>query len=169
MSGTAARPSPSRSLDRAHAQIAPTLTQDTHTELWSDAETSPTESGWGLSRLKTPTASNLRPNAPALPVLDATWATVRAFEYGSMKQLWAALVSGGGSARDGKEGVNGSSPLEGSACRHLVLEVRDAGRLDRPDLLELDLGASEVVEEAGAAAEQHRNDVELELVQEPRR
>src|SRR5919198_616664 len=45
----------------------------------------------------------------------------------------------------------------------------DAGRLDRPDLLKLDLGAPEVVEEASAVPEQHRNDVELELVQEPRR
>jgi hypothetical protein len=47
--------------------------------------------------------------------------------------------------------------------------VRDAGRLDRPDLLKLDLGAPEVVEEASAVPEQHRNDVELQLVQEPRR
>jgi RNA polymerase sigma-70 factor, ECF subfamily len=38
--------------------------------------------------------------------------------------------------------------------------VRDAGRLDGPDLLQLDLGAPEVVEEASAAPEQHRNDVE---------
>jgi len=47
--------------------------------------------------------------------------------------------------------------------------VRDTRRLDRPDLLELDLGAAEVVEEASSAAEQHRDDVELELVQKPRR
>jgi hypothetical protein len=47
--------------------------------------------------------------------------------------------------------------------------VRDAGCPDRPDLLKLDLGAPEVVEEASAVPEQHRNDVELELVQEPRR
>jgi hypothetical protein len=47
--------------------------------------------------------------------------------------------------------------------------VRDAGRLDRPHLLQPDLGAPEVVEEASAAPEQHWNDVELELVQEPRR
>jgi hypothetical protein len=47
--------------------------------------------------------------------------------------------------------------------------VRDAGRLDRSELLEFDLGAAEVVEEASATAEQHRNDVKLELVQEPRR
>jgi hypothetical protein len=30
--------------------------------------------------------------------------------------------------------------------------MRDAGRLDRPDLLELDLGVPEVVEEASAVA-----------------
>src|SRR5882757_4557755 len=47
--------------------------------------------------------------------------------------------------------------------------MRDAGRLDRPDLLELDLSVPEVVEEASAVHEQHRNDVELELVHEPRR
>ena len=47
--------------------------------------------------------------------------------------------------------------------------MRDAWRLDRPDLLKLDLGAPEVVEEASAAPEEHRSDVELELVQEPRR
>ena len=47
--------------------------------------------------------------------------------------------------------------------------MRDTGRLDRPDLLKLDLGAPEVVEEASAVPEQHRNDVELELVQEARR
>src|ERR671937_721671 len=45
----------------------------------------------------------------------------------------------------------------------------DAGRLDRPDLLKLDLGAPKVVEEASAVPKQYRNDVELELVQEPRR
>jgi hypothetical protein len=45
--------------------------------------------------------------------------------------------------------------------------VRDAGRLDRPDLLKLDLGAPEVVEEASAVPQQHRNHVELKLVQEP--
>jgi hypothetical protein len=40
--------------------------------------------------------------------------------------------------------------------------VRDAGRLDRADLLKLDLGAPEVVKEASAVPEQYRNDVELE-------
>jgi hypothetical protein len=60
-----------------------------------------------------------------------------------------------------------TGPSEGReelATHHRVLDVRDAGRLDRPDLLELDLGASEVVEEASAATEEHRNDVQLELV-----
>jgi hypothetical protein len=47
--------------------------------------------------------------------------------------------------------------------------VRDAGRLDRADLLKLDLGALAVVKEASAVPEQCRNDVGLELVQEPRR
>jgi hypothetical protein len=56
-----------------------------------------------------------------------------------------------------------------SSCHHPVLEVRDARRLDRPDLLKLDLGAPEIVEEASAVPEQHRNDVEFEFVQEPRR
>jgi hypothetical protein len=47
--------------------------------------------------------------------------------------------------------------------------VRNAGRLDRPDLLKLDLVAPEVVEEMSAVPKQHRNDVELKPVQEPRR
>lgn len=46
--------------------------------------------------------------------------------------------------------------------------MRDAGRLDGPDLLEPDGGAREVVEEPSAAAEEQRNDVRLELVQQPR-
>src|ERR671923_1265104 len=80
--------------------------------------------------------------------------------------------------RKSRSSINGASARAGSApvgrrqpssCHHPVLEVRDAGRLDRPDLLKLDLGAPEVVEEASAVPEQHRNDVELELVQEPRR
>src|SRR5205823_8243531 len=48
-------------------------------------------------------------------------------------------------------------------------EVRDAGRLDGPDLLELHLCVPEVVEEASTIAEQHWNHVELELVQQSRR
>src|SRR5437660_6630601 len=54
------------------------------------------------------------------------------------------------------------------SCHHSVLEVRDAGRLDGPDLLELHLRVPEVVEEASTVAEQHWNNVELKLVQQPR-
>src|ERR671931_379881 len=54
------------------------------------------------------------------------------------------------------------------SCRHSVLEVRDAGRLDGPDLLELHLRVPEVVEEASTVAEQHWNNVELKLVQQSR-
>jgi hypothetical protein len=43
--------------------------------------------------------------------------------------------------------------------------VRDARRLDCPDLLELHLRGPEVVEQASTAAEQYWNDVELQLVQ----
>jgi hypothetical protein len=43
--------------------------------------------------------------------------------------------------------------------------MRDARRLDRPDLLQPDVRVPEVVEEARAAAEQHRDDVKLELVE----
>jgi hypothetical protein len=43
--------------------------------------------------------------------------------------------------------------------------VDDTGRLDRPDLLESHIRVPEVVEEARTATEQHRNDVQLELVQ----
>jgi hypothetical protein len=60
-----------------------------------------------------------------------------------------------------------TGPSEGReelATHHPVFDVRDAGRLDRPDLFELDLGAPEVVEEASAAPEEHRDDVQLELV-----
>ena len=42
----------------------------------------------------------------------------------------------------------------------------DAGRLDRPHGLELEPGAVEVVEEAGAAAEQDRHEVRLHLVEQ---
>src|SRR5207249_3360523 len=54
------------------------------------------------------------------------------------------------------------------SCHQPVLEVRDAGRLDGPDLLELHLRVLEVVEEAGTVAEQYWNDVELKLVQQSR-
>ena len=51
------------------------------------------------------------------------------------------------------------------SCGHPVLEVRDARRLDRPDLLQPHVRVREVVEEACAAAEQKGDDVKLELVQ----
>src|SRR5918992_975544 len=54
------------------------------------------------------------------------------------------------------------------SCHRPVLEVGDAGRLDGPDLLELHLRVPEVVEEASTVAEHHRNDVELEYVQQSR-
>jgi hypothetical protein len=47
--------------------------------------------------------------------------------------------------------------------------VRDAWRLDRPDLLELNGRRFEVVEKTSTVAEQHGDDVKLELVQKPRR
>jgi hypothetical protein len=43
--------------------------------------------------------------------------------------------------------------------------VRDARRLDRPNLLKLHLRGLEVVEEASTVAEQYWYDVELKLVQ----
>jgi hypothetical protein len=42
------------------------------------------------------------------------------------------------------------------------------GSFDGPDLLELHFGVPEVVEEASTVAEQDRNDVELEFVQQSR-
>jgi hypothetical protein len=56
----------------------------------------------------------------------------------------------------------------GSSLDDAILEVRDAGRFDRPELLELEVGA-EAVEEPRAAAEYQRDDVQLELVDESRR
>src|ERR671912_986841 len=50
-----------------------------------------------------------------------------------------------------------------------VLEVGHPRRLDGADLLQLHLGVLEVVEEARTVAEQDRNDVELEHVQQSRR
>jgi hypothetical protein len=47
--------------------------------------------------------------------------------------------------------------------------VRDAGRLDAPDLLELHLCLPEVVEDASTVAEQHGNYVEFKFVQQSRR
>ena len=46
--------------------------------------------------------------------------------------------------------------------------VSDSGRFDRPHLLEREVGA-EVGEEPCAAAEDERNDVQFEVVDEPRR
>jgi hypothetical protein len=46
--------------------------------------------------------------------------------------------------------------------------VRDARRLERPDLLQLHLRVPEVVEETSTVAEQQRNDVELKFVQQSR-
>src|SRR5437867_12406399 len=43
----------------------------------------------------------------------------------------------------------------------------DAGRLDGPNLLELQLRVTQVVEEAGAAAEKKRHDGDLHLVHQP--
>src|SRR3954451_5321284 len=62
-----------------------------------------------------------------------------------------------------------STILPPLATHRLVLDVRDAGRPDGPNLLELDIAAAEVVEEASAAPEEQRDDVQLELVEEPRR
>jgi hypothetical protein len=42
--------------------------------------------------------------------------------------------------------------------------MRDAGRLDRPNLFELDVGSAQVVEEAGAVAEEERDNGDLQLV-----
>ena len=41
--------------------------------------------------------------------------------------------------------------------------MRDAGRLDRADLLELHALGPDVVKQASTVAEQYGNDVELEL------
>ena len=51
-----------------------------------------------------------------------------------------------------------------STRHHPVLEVRDPRCFDGPNLLEPHVRVPEVVEGARAASEQHRNDVELELV-----
>jgi hypothetical protein len=63
---------------------------------------------------------------------------------------------------------SGGGPTSSGSCHHSVPEVRDAGRLDGPDLLKLHLRVPEVVEEASTVAEQHWNNVELKLVQQPR-
>jgi hypothetical protein len=46
--------------------------------------------------------------------------------------------------------------------------VSDSGRFDRPNLLKLEVGA-EAVEEPRAAAEYQRDDMQFEVVDEPRR
>src|SRR4051812_25850549 len=60
-------------------------------------------------------------------------------------------------------------PSTSTCClmSHPVLDVGDARRLDGPYLLELDIAAAEVVEQARATTEQHGHDVQLELVEEP--
>jgi hypothetical protein len=47
--------------------------------------------------------------------------------------------------------------------------VHDSGRLDCWDVVELEPGVAEVVEQSGAVAEQERDDCELQLVEQPRR
>src|ERR671931_1696498 len=59
-------------------------------------------------------------------------------------------------------------PDERGSANDAVFEMRDAGRLDRTDLLELEVRA-EAVEKPCAAAEDERDDVQLELVDEPSR
>jgi hypothetical protein len=46
-------------------------------------------------------------------------------------------------------------------------QVHGCRGLDHPDGLELDVGVAEVLEHASAAAEQHRNEVDLDLVDQP--
>src|SRR5918998_316575 len=53
-------------------------------------------------------------------------------------------------------------------CANAVLEVRDAWRLDRPHLLQLEVGA-EPVEEPRTAAQHQRDHVQLKLVDQARR
>src|SRR3954462_88652 len=56
-----------------------------------------------------------------------------------------------------------------SSRPHAVFDMGDPGPLDSPDLLERELGPPQVVEEASAVPEQHWDDVQLELGQQPRR
>jgi hypothetical protein len=46
--------------------------------------------------------------------------------------------------------------------------VRDAGGLDHPGRLQLDLPAARALEQADAAAEQQGRDVDLDLVEQAR-
>jgi hypothetical protein len=61
---------------------------------------------------------------------------------------------------------------EGALPSHVTsrrgTEVGDIGCFDDPDGLQLDLGASDVVEEPGAVTEHDGNDVELQLVDQAR-
>src|SRR5919109_1955007 len=59
-------------------------------------------------------------------------------------------------------------PDERGSANDAVFEMRDAGRFDCTDLLELEVGA-EAVKEPCAAAEDERDDVQLELVDVPSR
>jgi hypothetical protein len=77
-----------------------------------------------------------------------------------------ALLHCAKSERHSLRSIRGRSAT--CSCHHPVLEVGDAGRLDGPDLLELHLRVSEVVEETSTVAEHHRNDVELKFVQQSR-
>ena len=50
-----------------------------------------------------------------------------------------------------------------AAVDDLILQVGNAGRFDRPDVLELEVGA-EAFEEPRSAAEYQRDDVQLDLL-----
>src|SRR6516225_2071907 len=52
-----------------------------------------------------------------------------------------------------------------SAVLHLVTKEQSAGRLERPDQLELDMAGPETVEEPSSLAEQHRDQLDLQHVQ----
>jgi hypothetical protein len=72
---------------------------------------------------------------------------------------------------DGRDGVLGGRILSAAPLHGLpddaILEVDDAWSLEHPDLFELDV--AEVVERALAAAEQGRDDVEIEGMVRSRR
>ena len=55
--------------------------------------------------------------------------------------------------------------LRRRSAEDAVAEVRDAGRVDDPRELELDVVGAEVVEQPPALAEQHGDHVELDLVE----
>src|SRR5919106_3842168 len=54
-----------------------------------------------------------------------------------------------------------------SCSAHLVAEVQDAGCLQPPDQVELDVFGREALEQAPALAEQHRHELDLEDVEQP--